>query len=293
MPQEGLGNISKMLLETFQSPKYQPPRLPEVAQELLRLSQDQRASINEFVDLLQRDQLLAGRVLQVANSPFYSPTRHAEVGSLHRAVVRLGLRALSNIVMETWLGLRVFRSQRYADAMRRLSHHAVVTAHACQITAKHACVDSDDIFLCGLLHDVGIAGALTTLEESTADDTSPALPEAAREIDLIHGRLSEVMARLWQLPDSITLTVRFHHQPITPAGPNRHASVVCIAEELANRIEWSFADPGLAVWQEYKPDTSTADSIQAAMDILGLDSEDLGRMLVELEETVERLTWIH
>ena len=293
MPAENLGNLSKTLLEIFQSANYQPPRLPEVAQEIMRLTQDSHASISEFVSLLERDQLLTGRVLQIANSPFYSPTQHADVTSLHRAVVRLGLRALSNIAVETWLALRVFRAQRYSEAMRRLSHHSVVTAYAAQIVSKHACVDSDYFFLCGLMHDVGVAGALTALEDASGNEEPPALEDAAAEIDMVHGRLSEVMVRLWQLPDPIPATVRFHHSAITPAGPDRNAAVIGLAEDLANRLGWTFAEPGLSEHVGRQLDMSDDARIRDAIETLGLDAEDATVMLTELEETVERLTWIH
>ena len=293
MPAENLGDLSKTLLEIFQSPNYQPPRLPEVAQEIMRLTQDSQASISEFVALLERDQLLTGRVLQIANSPFYSPTQHGDVTSLHRAVVRLGLRALSNIAVETWLALRVFRAQRYSDAMRRLSHHSIVTAYASQIVSKHACVDSDYFFLCGLMHDVGIAGALTVLEDVSGPKGPPLLEDAALEIDQVHCRLSELMVRLWQLPDPIPVAVRFHHSAETPGGPDRTAAVIGLAEDLANRLDWTFAEPGLAEHLGQKLDMSDDETILAALHTLGLDTEDATVMLTELDETVERLTWIH
>ncbi|HEY6006215.1 MAG TPA: HDOD domain-containing protein [Anaeromyxobacter sp.] len=87
-------------------------------------------------------------------------------------------------------------------------------------------------FLCGLLHDVGIAGILLALAEDprwkgvSFEELEPVLVE-------VHAEASAILCRLWRLPEAIQTVVSSQHE-VTPAGraePVRAALVV--AEQLA------------------------------------------------------------
>ncbi|MFQ5558024.1 MAG: HDOD domain-containing protein, partial [Acidimicrobiales bacterium] len=66
------------------------PTLAPVALEVIRLADDDRASLEDVGRAISRDPSLAGRMLRLANSAMYAPAR--EVSSLERATAILGLR---------------------------------------------------------------------------------------------------------------------------------------------------------------------------------------------------------
>ena len=55
----------------------------------------------EVVEVLQKDPVLAARVLSIAQSAFYAS--RSPVMSLHQATIRLGLKTLRDLVLEAAL----------------------------------------------------------------------------------------------------------------------------------------------------------------------------------------------
>ena len=146
--------ISERLKATFHSPDYVPPVLPAAAVEVHRLTQTQDVKIEQILAALEKDPLLAARVVKVASSPVYGGK---PLQSLSEAVMRLGMRHLGDVVWEVALNMRVFRSKAYEAPMEAVRRHSVACAHVARCIAKLTPVPLEYAFLCGLLHDVGAA----------------------------------------------------------------------------------------------------------------------------------------
>ncbi len=190
------------LMACLEAPDYRPPTLPVVAVELMSLSQRPDVAIKDVVELLERDSLIAGRVLKVACSAVY--TSAAKITSLRDATMRLGLNTIRDLVMEITLGLRVFKSADYADTMDLLRRHATATAHLCRIVSKYTAIEAEFSFMAGLLHDVGIAGTLLALSDKKGSRKAPPdLIAIWPAVDRVHARAGELMANLWGLPPDI------------------------------------------------------------------------------------------
>ena len=81
--------LTAALRTALASPGYRPPVLPSVALDVLALAGQGDADLTEVVALLERDPVLAGRVLALAQSAQY--TRRTPVVTIKQAAVRLGL----------------------------------------------------------------------------------------------------------------------------------------------------------------------------------------------------------
>lgn len=220
------------LEETFGSPNYQPPLLPRAATELLALSRDPGVSMERVHDLLETDALLAARVLKIAQSPFYAGS--AKLTSLKNAIVRIGLNTLRDVVMEAAMNMKVFRSQTHQSTMNALQTHSRVTAHLCRVVCRYTSIDGEFAFLCGLLHDVGIAGALLlSAEGKIGEGVAPDVLWSA--VQKKHALGSQRMCELWGLPPDIQWAVGFHHQIEQDGFVHPMAAVICIAEHFANK----------------------------------------------------------
>ena len=225
--------LTERLIRTFSHPDYHPPRLPVVATELLALSQQPDVEFPAIESLLEQDAMLAGEVLRVARSAFYSGVR--PVTTLQGALVRLGLTKLREIVLEVALNLRVFRSATYQGCMERLRKHSQTTANLCRVLSRYAPVTQDRAFLCGLLHDVGIAGILLMLGDAGRGEKTPDLAAVWPAIHGAHGRAGARMVELWNLPPEIATAVAAHHEISVDGEDNPAAATVCLAEEYAVR----------------------------------------------------------
>ena len=113
-PAEQAAAMTKLVRGTFAAPSYEPPVLPVAALEVHQLAQQKDVKLEQVLATLEKDPLLAARVLKVANSPVYSG---APLHSLYNAVMRLGMKNVASIVWQVALNMRVFRSKHYQEPM--------------------------------------------------------------------------------------------------------------------------------------------------------------------------------
>lgn len=263
------------LLSAFESPDYQPPLLPSVATELLELSGWADVEFDAILALLEKDPLLAGKVLQIAQSPLY-PSK-AKILSLRQAVVRLGLQTLIDIFFEATLKLRIFKARGYDAPMADLQRHSTATAYLTRIVCRYAKVNAEHAFLCGLLHDVGIAAALITLAEKKKGADPPELARVWPAIVAAHERASEILASRWKLPAEIGRVLGHHHDPIIEGQVDPVAAAVCVAEWVASHL-------GAGIGNE--TDTSRHLVAQSA---IGLGDPELRLLIVEAKDLLAQI----
>lgn len=288
--------LTGRLIRTFAMPSYHPPRLPAVALELLSLSRRPDAEFKAMESLLERDAMLAGEVLSIARSAYYSGIR--PVATLGAALVRIGLTKLREVVMQAALNLRVFRSACYAACMERLQFHSQATANLCRMLSRYAPVTQDRAFLCGLLHDVGIAGILLVLGDVKRGGTAPDLAVMWPAIDAAHARAGARMVELWKLPPETATAVAAHHQVSVDGADEPMAATLCLAEALAVELDLALIpspDGGGAnedldksgLLAHGRIDRSDANVLERARRVLALDESKLERIRGEVRQWAE------
>ena len=268
------------LRQVFSSPRYRPPLLPTVALEIHRLSFQPDVDAARLVAVLEKDAVLAAQVLRVAGSAAFGGWTGDP--SLKQAVIRLGLRNLSDVVWEVAAGLRVFRSTHYAPLMEQIRTHSAVCAHICRLVASHRRVPSESAFLCGLLHDIGMAATLLVL----ADQVEGGKAIDPLLLDLVlretHQEISGLIAHVWKLPEDVQIVLANHHLGSVDEGPADLTAVVTISEALSNELGFGIKiGPGTC-------DLSDPAAVELANQTLGLDEEDRQ----DLERTVAGLASI-
>lgn len=233
--------LQERLLGVFRAPGYEPPELPATAQQVMALSQNPDVQIDEVVELLENDPMLAARVLRVASSAIYAGATKIE--SLHSAVMRLGLSAVRDVVMQVAMNLRVFRCEAYAASMERLRLHSQATAHLSRIVCKYASVEGEFAFLCGLLHDVGIAGILVALGDVPKKKKAPDLAVLWPAIHAAHGEAGAQMASLWDLPPELLFVLEAHHRVEVEGFNHPMAAAVALADHIASELGFGLVPP--------------------------------------------------
>jgi HD-like signal output (HDOD) protein len=220
------------LRRTLVSPDYKPPLLPSIALELMKLTRQPGVSLVEVRKLLERDPLLAGKVLQIAQSALYS--RGAPVRSLHEAISLLGLRTLADLFLQTVLSMRVFRADGYDAPMSMLMQHSMLTAHIARLACRMTALPDEYAFMCGLLHDAGMAAGLLIFADSMGPRSSrevgrsktvpPSYEELAAALYAVHEEASTILAEAWKLNPDIGVVLGSHHL----------AAVVCVSDWIAS-----------------------------------------------------------
>lgn len=262
-PWEASALVAK-LRETFRSPDYRAPVLPSVALELMALSRRDDVQMRDILQLLERDQLIAGGVLKLAQAPLYQ--RGGQVRSLGEAVTRLGLRTLADLCWNVAMNARVFRAPGYDAAMDELRRHSAATAQLARLIGAFVTFPDDYTYTCGLMHDAGAAACLTLLGDVPRGAERAPLELVWDSVMDVHEEASTILARAWQLPSDVQLIVGNHHQPRIGGKVHPVIAAITLAEALAHEL-------GRAGGLE----PARIDSTRAAAD-LSLSNADLDRL---------------
>jgi HD-like signal output (HDOD) protein len=197
--------------------------------EVMQLTARPDAQFGEVVKVLDRDPILAARVLAMAQSPMYG-TR-APVLSLQQAAVRLGLSTVRDLALEAALHTKVFRVPGYDDVMGRLYRHSTTTAHMMRTVCRRAGVRFDYAFLAGLLHDIGFAAGLLALVERR-EWRGARFEAIAPVLDAVHADASGQLAKRWGLPGPLQELIALHHTLEIDGEARPANAAIIVAEQL-------------------------------------------------------------
>jgi HD-like signal output (HDOD) protein len=276
------------LIETFNNPDYRPPPLPGVALELMSLSNRDDSTIDRIVRLLEQDEMLAGGVMRLIGSPLYAG--RSRVRTLKEAVVRLGVRTVRDLVFETALHQGVFSLAEYSETIEQIRRHSTVTAYIARIVCRHARIDEEHAFLCGLLHDIGFAGLLFAISNIEAEG-SPPLIQLWGEIDRLHEQASRIVTELWKLPLEIQEVVGHHHHLHT-GDTSRVAAAINIADRLSERFGASVVGPVDEAGVLVAGDAVDELDLEISRNELNLSATAMQRIIEDAEVTVPDILWL-
>ena len=288
-------DVTERLRRTFSSPAYRPPMLPAVAIQVMELSHKPDVKFEDVVRLLQTDPVLAARVLSIAGSAAYAA--RTPILTLQQAAVRLGLKALREVVLEAALHLKVFRVPGYEELMARLAAHSAAVAHVMRSVCRRTRIESEYAFLCGLLHDVGFAAALLAFAGDPAMRAVP-FAELAPVLGEAHAEASGTLARLWKLPAPLQRVVATHHDVEVDGKPEPVNAALVVAEQLAWEAGSGLAPPPegadpMSLTTPEPPldglDCNWTGLVDQARKVLGMEDLALGAARAEAFQVVRAL----
>ncbi len=266
----------------FKRKDYHPPKPPSAALEVRSAAEREDATIEDVVQLLERDALLAAETLRLAQSPSFA-SRIAP-RTIHEAVMRLGLRTLVNVVWQAALAAGVFKAKGYEEAMESLRRHSTATAALARFVLQKAGrgAKSERAFLVALLHDVGVAALLVALADGELEAGS--LEEAVPMIEVAHEEAGLLLTRLWKLPVDLQLALSQHHGVEGDHGGevDEVQQALDVAQHLAAAHGCSLVLAGRTL------DTVPEAHATAAAESLGLDLESLLEPAAEVVQAAVR-----
>jgi putative nucleotidyltransferase with HDIG domain len=181
----------------------------------LRLAEDSRTNIVDIARLVERDPPLATRFLAIAGSAVHA--RGAKVTSVHTALVRIGLAAARDLLLQAVYERSTSEVSCYRTEVAACFEHCVRTAIVARCVAREARLSYDYAYLCGLLHDIGEASIYRILA------TMPDAPRSGHGLeDLVaryHAQAGATVARAWRLPLEIADVCARHHDVSENVAP--------------------------------------------------------------------------
>lgn len=208
--------------------------LPANASEIMILALDPDVSVTQLARVTSRDQVLAARMLRLANSAYCAPLQ--EITTISEAVVRLGTASVRNVVLATCMASRLQQGANYGERGRGLAAHGIGAAFLAQLVARVAIVNQEEAFLFGLVHDLGKLLVLQLSKDYVrGGGKAPSDGEVRAVMDARHAEFGGRVLREWRLPPVIENPVVFHHHPESCTTHPVEASVCYLADRLAHR----------------------------------------------------------
>lgn len=224
------------------------PAMPEVVAQVLRLTEDQNAGMQEVRTAIEQDPSLTAKILRISNSPYYGMRR--TVGTLQLALVILGIREVRNIV----LGVSVFDTFNDSSVSGKhiaaLKAHSVLVAGMCRkLTSSLGLAFQGEDFIAGLLHDIGKLLMVTTFGErymsfvENEESLGQCQEETAR-FGFNHPDAAAALISKWNLPETLHDAILLHHdfgpKPLAEAKDPMLAAVVRLADAV---MHWGSETP--------------------------------------------------
>ena len=267
------------------------PSLPAVALEVLRISQDEDATLDDMAACLSRDPALAAKLLKLANSSLFGGGK--AVTSLQRAVMLLGMKTVKLMALSFSLaGSLPKRGKQGSFDFARYWHRSLVTAIAARSLARLVrSPHGDEAFLCGLFAHFGklvLARCLPEEYEAVLGqcDGWPSIAEEERELGFSSADACAALLRSWDLPALIYVTVGTGPHPAAVAAladGERQLAQLLVLAHLAERVLC-----------ESERGAPLASLEQAMREQHGVSGSELNALLVGLEtginETAELLS---
>jgi putative nucleotidyltransferase with HDIG domain len=220
------------------------PMLPALAHRVIEMATDPDLSVHTLSALVAKDQVLAARVLGLANSAYSSPSR--TISSLTQAIVRLGTAAVRNVVITVSFTSRFQDPAVYLGRGKAIVDHAIGTAYVARIVAEQARVDLEGAFLYGLIHDIGKLVILKRAHDCRRQSGgTPTEEEVAAAVRDHHPAAGAIVLHRWKLPPSLEDPVLYHHDHLSAPRFAREAAVAYLANRLSHRYGFGCErDPG-------------------------------------------------
>jgi putative nucleotidyltransferase with HDIG domain len=216
------------------------PTLPAVVTKALEVLKDPDVSFKQVGVIIERDPVLAARVLRMATSAaFAGGTKKV---SLAEALARLGAKAVRTLLVEaTAQKVFVSRDPKITDSMKRVWQHSVAVATLSRdVLALGGSNDSEAAYLAGLLHDVGkpvVASLLLEFERQVTEVYNRPFIDSAEWVSVIgrtHRAVGVALAEKWQMPEQVTRCIRDSAE-YDNADRASLVNIVCFSNSLAKK----------------------------------------------------------
>jgi HD-like signal output (HDOD) protein len=190
------------------------PVFDRIAMKLQQIISRDDYAVSEIEQVIQSDPALAGEVLKAANSPYYKGL--VEIKSVSNAIVRLGAAQVVDLALMMSQKSKYSANDKFIQKLMSKSWQGAV---ACAMTSRWlserlAFDDSSEVFMGGLLHDIGYLFLLTVIDRLIEAGSVPVDFSRSLVIELLttlHAEKGYELLKEWNLPDIYCVIARDHH----------------------------------------------------------------------------------
>ena len=223
------------------------PSLPAVAIKIIDLANDPNADIIKACHYISLDPALAVKIIKTANSPLNKSRR--TVNNVRQAVSVLGTYTVTVIALSFSLANSLMKQSNHSifDS-NSFWRRSIASALACRALGEKLGLKApEDLFLAGLLQDIGILAFHTMIPDEyepvfASASSHDALLDAERKaFGCGHDELGYALLKQWHIPEHIAMACLASHSQ--PAPPDIGLTIFgCVA--LSSYVADYFLNPG-------------------------------------------------
>ena len=262
------------------------PTLPDMANKVVSLVQDEKTSANDLSRLISYDQAISFRLLKVANSAYYG--FGGVVSNVRHAITLLGFDEVKRLSV----GIAVFGFMKDATnansfMLDEFWKHSV----GCSIAAKIICkkigkLNLEMVSTASLLHDIGKLILNNFFNEEYRIILEKVQREEVSIVDVeketlgfSHADVGGWLSSKWHFPPSLNFPIAYHHQVGEADQENiLQVSIVHLADIICKKAKiGSGGDKDTPCFQK------------AAKEILQINEEEIDSIINELQSEEEKV----
>ena len=218
------------------------PTLPSVIVRVNEQVGNPKTSALDLARTILEDQSLTARLLRLVNSPFYGFPRR--IATVTEAVTILGFAPVRSLLLTASVVDLLVGEETPDFSPTGLWEHSVGAAVGAGLLARYTRhEDREEVFVAGLLHDVGklvlfhflTKEFLAVLETSRREDI-PIRTAEQRLLGFTHDQVGRLLAERWKLPVRLSEAIGCHHRPDLAQVGKREAALVHVAEALTRAL---------------------------------------------------------
>lgn len=213
------------------------PTLPEILLKVKKLVNSDESDAKTLSHLIKQDQALTSKVLRTANSSFYIPTAR-RISSVPEAITRIGFDEVLRITLAMSI-IDQFQKSKNMIGYKNIWQHSLTAANmtltiADLIQKGTGAEERQDLFLAGLLHDIGIiildqffhSEFDQIIQYAMEEEKTYLQSEQAIMPKETHSMIGGALLEIWKLALPVIVAVRYHHSP--QKCPEKYRTIVSI-----------------------------------------------------------------
>lgn len=221
------------------------PSLPAVVVKVQKMLEDPNTGAKEVGDVVASDAPIAAKVLKIANSAYYG-LRERCMMPQHASAI-LGVRVLRNVVTQAAVISKYDHLKDSGFDMTGQWKHSILVAQSCnQLGRKckaRVGLTPDELYVCGLLHDLGKVVLLDCLRQDYVDvvkfakeRSMPLFAAEQERLGFAHTDVGQIVAQQWGLPPQIEHAIHNHHAGREVLESDPIVALVAGVNQMVHRV---------------------------------------------------------
>ncbi|MEJ5252108.1 MAG: HDOD domain-containing protein [Chthonomonadetes bacterium] len=220
------------------------PPMPAVITRVMEMTNDPNCTAQELQRVIGMDEVLSSKVLRLVNSARYGFPRR--ITTLSHAIILLGFETVRNLAIGVAAVRLVLRHGVACPVNRqRFWEHSLETALAASTLARHLRKDlilREEMFLTGLLHDLGILFLSqnfpeeyrAVVEHCGSLEEAPAVEQEV--FGITHCEVGARMVEYWNLPPVFAEVMLHHHAPVADSPFFQQVGAVYLGDKISHSV---------------------------------------------------------